>query len=103
MTTAMSALIELNYLFFSLPLLIYSAWRYSKRRERNMLYLTLGFAFLSASTTLQLINSLIWLYGIQVNITIQRLLELAGLAFFACFTITAIIALREISKTSNVN
>ncbi len=99
----MSALIELNYLFFSLLLLIYSAWRYSKRRERSMLYLILGFAFLSASTALQLINSLIWTYGISVSLIMLRLLELLGLAFFACFTISIIIALRELSKTSNVN
>jgi hypothetical protein len=67
-----------------------------------MLYLTLGFIFLSASTALQLINSLIWTYGIPVSLTMLRLLELGGLAFFACFTISVIIALREITKASNV-
>lgn len=102
MTVAVSILIELNYIFLSLLLMIYSAWRYSRRRERSMLYLTLGFTFLALSTTLQMIKSLIWFYGTQVNILMLRFLELGGLALFACFTISTIIALREISKASSV-
>lgn len=94
-------LIETNYVFLSLLLLIYSVWHYLKRKERGWLYLTSGFTFLTASTTLQLINSLIWLHGIQANRITLRLLELAGLALFACFTICTIMALRKISKTSN--
>ena len=92
-------LIELNFVFFSILLVIYSSWRYFERRGRGLLYLTLSFTFLMLSTMLHMINSLIWIYGVSATITLTRLLELCGLAFFACFTITAVIALREISKT----
>lgn len=90
-------LIELNYVFFSLLLMIYSVWLYFKRRERCMFYLTLCFTFLTLSTMLQVLNSLTWVYGTQ-PIIVLRLLELGGLALFACFTITAIITLRKMSK-----
>ena len=89
-------LIELNYVFLSFLLVAISAWYYSKHREKSLLYLTLGFTFLALSATLQMLNSLTWIYEIINNITILRLLELSGLAFFACFTICAIIALRKI-------
>jgi len=92
-------LIELNYVFFSLLLVIYSAWRYFKRKERYMLYLTLCFTFLTLSTSLQLLNSLTWVYRTQPIIAL-RLLELGGLALFACFTICAIITLRKMSKVN---
>ncbi len=85
--------IELSFVLFSLLLVIYSAWRYLKRGTRGLLYLTSSFGFLMLSTTLQMITSLIWNYGISATVTLMRLLELCGLAFFACFTITAVVAL----------
>lgn len=91
-------LVELNYLFFSLLLVFYSAWSYHRRREKNMLHLTLCFTFLMASIILQMLTSTWWVYVMHVGISL-RLLELSGLALFACFTITAIITLRKISKT----
>lgn len=96
-------LVELNYVFFSFLLVVYIAWRYSKRRERGLLYLTLSFIFLASSTTLQMLNSLIWVYGTQPSVTMLRLLELNSLALFACFTISAIIALGKILETSNLD
>ena len=89
-------LVELNYVFFSLLLVIYSAWRYFKRRERGILYLTLCFTFLTLSTMLQMLNSLIWVYEIRASITMLRLLEVSGLGLYAGFTTCAIIALRKI-------
>jgi len=56
---------------------------------------------LALSTILQMLNSLIYAYEIPASIMMLRLLELVGLALFACFTISAIIALTKISKTSN--
>ena len=94
-------LVELNYVFFSFLLVIYSVWRYHKLRERGLLYLTLSFIFLASSTTLQMLNSLIWFYGIPFTILMLRLLELSPLAFFTCFTVCNIIALGRILKTSN--
>lgn len=94
-------LIELNYVLFSVLLWGYSSWCYFKRREKGLLYLTLGFAFLTLSTMLQLTNSLIWAYRIQASIMMLRLLELCGLALFACFTISVVVSLKEISKKSN--
>lgn len=93
---------EFSYVFFSVLLTAYAMWRYFMRRERGRFYLSLGFMFLTSSTMLQLVKSLIWIHGSQVNITTLRLLELGSLAFFACFIISAIIALREIFKASNV-
>jgi len=93
--------VELNYIFFSLLLVVYSAWRYSKRRERVLLYLTLGFTFLTLSTLLQILSSSWWIYISQLKIQ-YRLLEISALALFAGFVISAIIALREVpTKTSN--
>jgi len=94
-------LVELNYIFFSLLLMVYSVWRYFKRRERRLLYLTLGFTFLTLSTLLQILSSSGWFYISQFKIP-YRLLELGGLALFAGFVISSVIALKEISKkTSN--
>lgn len=87
-------LIELSYVVFSLLLVIYSVWRYYKRRERILLYLTLSFTFLASSTTLQLIRSLILAHRV-----VLRVLELASLGMFACFIVLIIIALEEIFKT----
>ncbi len=92
-------LVELNSVFFSLLLVIYSSWRYFERRERGLLYLTLSFMFLMLSAKLHMVNSLILIYGITATITLIRLLELCTAALFACFTITAVIALRKISET----
>lgn len=92
-------LVELNYVFFSLLLVIYGVWRYFKQRKRHLLYFTLSFAFLALSVIVRMFSSIVLVYGIHSNVTVLRLLELGGLAFFACFTITAVIALREISKT----
>jgi hypothetical protein len=92
-------LIELNYVLFSSLVLVYSLWRYFKRKERGMLYLTLGFTFLALSTTLQMLNSLIW-YGTPAILI--RVLELSSLALFACFTITTIITLRKISAKNSI-
>lgn len=99
-------LIELNYVFLSILLVVYGAWRYFKRKEKHLLHLTLSFTFLTLSAIVQMFTSprLIYVlaYVIPINVTVLRLLELVGLALFACFIISAIIALREIStKTSS--
>lgn len=94
-------LVEFNYVFFSLLLVIYSAWRYFERRERGILYLTLCFTSLALSTTLQMLNSLIWIYEIRANITMLRLLELSGLALYASFTICTIITLKKIIRKND--
>lgn len=96
-------LIELSYVFLSFLLMGYAVWRYFKQRERGLFYLTLGFTFLALSATFQMLNSQTWIYEIlKYSIIMLRLLELGGLAFFACFIICTIIALRKIfAKTSN--
>lgn len=91
-------LVELNYVFFSCLLLVYSAWHYFKRRERGQLYLTMCFTFLALSAVFQLIES-----QILAHRTVLRLLELGGLALFTCFTICTIITIRKISETSKVD
>jgi len=92
-------LIELNYVFFSLLLVIYGAWRYFKRKEKHMLYLTLSFTFLALSAIIKMLTLPILVY---INVKVLRLLELTSLGLFACFTIFTMIALRRISaKTSN--
>jgi len=63
-----------------------------------MLYLALCFTFLALSITLQMLNSLVWLPWIYQTRLALTLYELSGLAFFACFAITAIIALRKTTK-----
>jgi len=94
-------LMELSYVSFSLLLTAYALWRYFMRREKGLFYLSLGFTFLTTSTILQLVESLVWIYGSQVNITALRLLELGGLALFACFAVFVALALKEISKKPN--
>jgi len=88
-------LIELNYTFFSLLLVAYGAWRYYKQRKRHMLYFTLSFTLLTLSAIFHTLSSKMVYLGICINLTLLRFLELGGLALFACFTIFAIIALKE--------
>jgi len=90
-------LIELNYVVFSFLLAVYSARSFFKRREKHLLYVTLSFTFLAFSATVQMLNSLIGGYGTQ-PIVILRLLKLGGIALYACFAISAIIALKEYSQ-----
>lgn len=90
--------IELSFVLFSLLLVIYSAWCHHKRGSKGYLHLTLSFGFLTLSTTLQMIISLMWTYGVSDSIVLIRLLELLALALFSCFTITAVVALRKICK-----
>jgi hypothetical protein len=92
----MDSLVELCYVFFSFLLALYSAWVYSKRRERPQLFLTLCFAFLTLSMTLLFLDSFVWFPATRVVI---RLIEIAGLALYAGFAICLIIAVRKISKT----
>lgn len=87
-------LIELNYVFLSLLLLIYCAWRYLKQRKKHLLYFALCFTFLTFSTVFQTLNSTLP-YGIYFNVMVLRLIELSALALFLCFTICSIIALRK--------
>lgn len=91
-------LVELSYLFFSLLLVIYCVWRFFSRKERSMLYFALCFVFLAFSVLFQAVVSLGNVYGTQ-SLVIVRIVELTGLAFYACFAIIFIVGLREISKT----
>lgn len=91
-------LVKLNYVIFSVLLLIYISWRYFKQRKSGLSYLTLSSIFLILSTTVQMISSQKWIYGIPTNLTLKRLLELCGLALFACFTITAVVGIRKMSE-----
>ena len=91
-------LIELNYVFLNLLLVIYSSWHYLKRKNKYMLDLTLCLTFLTLSAALQLSDSLIWVYQIPASITVLRILEVGGLGLYACFTICAIMTLRKIRK-----
>jgi hypothetical protein len=88
-------LVELNYVFFSLLLVIYGVWRYYKQRKKNMLYFALCFTFLALSAIFQMLSSTLVYLGIYFNVTMLRLLELSSLTLFACFTICAIIALKK--------
>ncbi len=90
-----AVLIELIFIFFSSLLLIYSASRYLQRRIKSLLYFTVGFACLTLSMTLLLLDSLVWF---PATITMLRLIEIAGLGLYMCFTIMAILALRESMK-----
>lgn len=89
-------LVEFNFVLFSFILLFYSARHYFKRKDRYLFYLTLCFTFLALSNTLQMFTSIAWVYNIQINLIILKLLELVVLALYACFTICAIVALRKI-------
>ena len=91
-------LVELSYVLFTFLLVAYGIWCYSKKRERILLHLTLSFAFLASSTTLQMLKVL--LFG-KFGIFVLRLIELSGLALFACFTILAAITLREAFGDAN--
>ena len=88
-------LVELNYVFFSLLLVIYSMRRYFKQQKRHMLYFTLSFTFQALSAIFQMLSSKMVYLGIYFNLTVLRLLELSSLALFACFTICTIIALKK--------
>jgi len=92
-------LVELNYIIFSVLLLIYVSWRYFKHRKSGLRYLALSSVFLILSTMVQMISSQEWIYGIPTNLTLKRLLELCGLALFACFIITTLMGIRKMSKT----
>jgi len=88
-------LVELNYISFSLLLVIYTLWRYFKQQKtKHFFYFILSFTFLTLSAIFQALNSILP-YGIYFNVTMLRLLELGGLALFVCFTICAIIALKK--------
>jgi len=89
-------IVELNYVLFSLLLVIYATWRFFKRREKSMLYMTFSFIFLTLSITLLMSNSLLWF---PATITTLRLLEVGGLGLYACFIICAIVSLRKLYKT----
>jgi len=88
-------LVELSYIFFGLLLMIYSIWRYYKQRKSHLLYFTLSLTFLALSATFQMLSSATVYLGIYFNVSMLKLLELGGLALFACFTICAIIALKK--------
>jgi len=90
--------VELSYVFFSLLLVIYCVWRFFTRKEKAMLYLALCFIFLTLSISIQTIISLGFVYGTQPLTTI-RLVELGGLALFAGFVITFMIAVWKLTKT----
>ena len=90
-------LIELNYVFFSLLLVIYGAWRYFKRKDKYLFYLTISFTFLALSAIVQTLTSpKLAIYIIPFDTPVLKLLQLGGLALFACFTICTIISLRKI-------
>jgi hypothetical protein len=93
----MSVLVEANHVFLIVLLIIYSIWLYFRRKERGLLYMALGFAFLLSSTAVQMVYSLMPYYGVQVNIATLRFIELGSLALFVCFTVSTIIALKKIS------
>jgi len=95
-----NVLIALNYVFLSLLLVAYSVWRYYRQRKRHLLYFTLGFTSLALSAVFQMLDSTMVYLGIYLNIRVARLLELGGLALFACFTIFAILAAKA-SSSSN--
>jgi ABC-type bacteriocin/lantibiotic exporter with double-glycine peptidase domain len=89
--------VELGYVIFSLLLAAYTSWRYLKRRERGLLYLTISSVFLPLSALFQTFSSTWRIHALQLGISI-RLLELIGLSLFACFIISAIIAVRKMSE-----
>jgi len=90
-----------SYVFFSLLLTAYAMWRYFKRRDRGLFYLSLGSTLLTASTILQMVESLIWLHGSQMSITSLRLMELGSLALFAFFVICIVVALKKMTGSIN--
>jgi hypothetical protein len=92
----MDSLVELCYVFFSFLLMIYGAWVYSRRRERSQLYLILSFASLTLSMTLLFLDYFVWFPATR---TVIRLIEIAGLALYASFVISLIMALKKLAKT----
>lgn len=95
---SISLFLELGYVFFSLLLVVYCAWRYLKQKKKHFIYFTMGFIFMTLSLSFQLFSSKWWVYIMQFGIS-YRFLELAALTFSACFVTTTIVALRETSKT----
>jgi CHASE2 domain-containing sensor protein len=92
-----TSLFELGYVFFSLLLVVYCAWHYLKQKKKHFIYFTIGFIFMTLSLSFQLFSSTWWVYIMQFGIG-YRFLELVTLAFFACFVISTIMALRETSR-----
>jgi hypothetical protein len=90
--------VESSYVFFSLLLMVYCVWRFLTRKEKAMLYFALCFVFLTLSISLQAVVSLGVVYGTQ-PLTIVRLVELGGLAMFAGFVITFLMAMRSLTKS----
>lgn len=91
-------IVELSYLLLALALVIYSLWRYSRRREKGLLYLATALALLFLSLLFHQLSTTWWFY-IAVPVLTFRHLELVALGFFACFAIAAIMAVREMQKT----
>ena len=88
-------LVEMSFILSSLLLLVYSIWRYLKiRKNKQSSYFILSFVFLTFSAIFQAFNSILP-YGIYFNVTVLRLFELGALALFACFTISAVVALKN--------
>jgi len=96
----MSLFLELGYVFSSLLLVVYCAWRYLKQKKKCFIYFSIGFIFMTLSSSFQLFSSTWWIYIMQSGIS-YRFLELAALIFSTCFVITTIVALRETNKTSD--
>ncbi len=94
----MSLSFDLAYFLLSLILAVYAAFRYFRQRSKDLLLFTLSFAFLTASTTPQLIQEIANTYGVYFTITTQRILELTALALFVCFAATAVFAIKERTK-----
>jgi len=90
-------LIELSYVFLGVLLVIYGVWLFLKRKQKVTVYLAVCFAFLTLSILFQTFASTWWIYVMHLKIQ-HRFIELTGLAFFACFAITAILALTKLSK-----
>ncbi|UCE16202.1 MAG: hypothetical protein JSV12_00875, partial [Candidatus Bathyarchaeota archaeon] len=65
----------MNYVFFSVLLVIYGAWRYFKRKEKHLLYPTISFTFLALSATFQLLNSPKLMVYLPFNALVPRLLQ----------------------------
>lgn len=91
---------EVVHILLSFVLVAYCSWLCLKRRDRHFVYLTLGFAFLALSILIQELSSTWWTYVMQFGIH-YRFLELATLAFFACFVICIAIAFEKWDRLSN--
>lgn len=91
-------IIEFSYLLLVLALIVYCLWRYRRQREKSLLYLVAASAFLFLSVLSQILSSTWWAYVAQPVLTFRHL-ELMALGFFACFTVAAIMAVREMQQT----